>query len=435
MYLDPKSAYWRAMKELEVILKAIGGEIKWVQAADILGVTARTIRRKRQIYLEHGIGGLIDKRRDKTSARRVPFETVQMVLRLYLEKYFDFNVKHFHEHLARDHALAYSYTWTKNLLQEAGYVKRKKGRGGHRKRRERRPVFGQMIDLDGSEHRWLSLVPGEKQVLLLAVDDATGRNLAARLVRGETTKACLCIIREVVEKWGIPAQLYTDRNSVYWTTKKRGQKVDPDCLTQFGKVMTDLGIEMIPSYSPQGRGRGERWNATWQGRLISELRLAGINSMDLANEYISHVFLPEMNERFSMEAKEEGTAFVEASGADLNAIFSIRHTGRRVDNDNTVHVNNLTLQIPKSAYRSHFVKCEVDVLEHLEGGYSVVWKKRVIGKYDAVGTEMGLSLFPNREVVEKKGGSSRLHPPLLRPSVSARVAPQHCPIPSQDKEA
>jgi transposase len=387
----PESAVRRAMKVVEVILKAIGGDIKWIQAADILGVTPRHIRRIRAAYQERGIGGLYDRRRGRPSSRRAPYELVEKVLCLYHDKYFDFNVKHFHEQLAAKHGLSCSYTWTKNLLQEAGYVKRGKGRGGHRKRRERRPLFGQMVHLDGSRHEWLALRPGEQQTLLLAVDDATGKNLAARLVKAETTKTCLGLLREVVKNYGIPVQLYTDRHSVYWHTQKAGGKVDRERLTQFGRAMEELGVEMIPGYSPQARGRSERWNGTWQGRLVAELRLAGIDNPAAANRYISQVFLPGLNRQFTQEAAEPGSAFVGAQGADLERIFALRHDGRLVANDNTVRVNNLSLQLEKSRFREHFAKCRVDVFEHLDATYTVVWSKRVIGRYDAQGQALGIN--------------------------------------------
>jgi transposase len=388
MKLYPESAVRRAMKVMEVILKAMAREIKWIQAADILGVTPRHIRRMRTVYQEQGIAGLSDQRRGRPSSRRAPYELVEKVLCLYGDKYFDFNVKHFHEQLVSRHGLSCSYTWTKNLLQEAGYVKRGKGRGGHRKRRDRRALFGQMVHLDGSKHEWLVLRPGEEQTLLLTVDDATGKNLAARLVEAETTKTCMGIMREVVENYGIPAQLYTDRHSVYWYTQKAGGKVDRGRLTQFGRAMEELGVEMIPGYSPQARGRSERWNGTWQGRLVAELRLAGIADLAAANRYIAKVFLPGMNHQFSQEAAEPGSAFVGAHGADLDRIFAIRHDGRMVANDNTVRVNNLTLQLEKSRFRDHFVKCRVDVFEHLDGTYMVAWKKRTIGRYDQNGRDL-----------------------------------------------
>lgn len=401
MKLYPESAMRRAMKVVEVILKAMAREIKWIQAADILGVTPRTIRRMRAAYQEQGIGGLSDRRRGRPSSRRAPYDLVEKVLCFYAEKYFDFNVKHFHEHLVSKHGLSCSCTWTKNLLQEAGYVKRGKGRGGHRKRRPRRALFGQMLHLDGSKHEWLALRPGEAQSLLLVVDDATGKNLSARLVEAETTKDCLEIMWNVVETCGIPAQLYTDRHSVYWFTEKAGGKVDRERLTQFGRAMEELGVEMIPGYSPQARGRSERWNGTWQGRLVAELRQAGIDDLAAANRYIAAVFLPEMNRKFSQDPAEPGSAFVPAAGADLRRIFAIRHDGRTVANDNTVRVNNLSLQIEKSRFRDHFAKCRVDVLEHLDSTYAIIWKKRVVGRYDSQG--QALSINPGGQPPDPRG--------------------------------
>lgn len=385
------SAWRRSMKVQEIILKAIAGEIKWIQAADILGVSARTIRRKLRSYQEYGIDGLLDLRTCRPSRRRIPYAIVEQVLTLYREEYFDFNVKHFHENLQEKHGFVYSYTWVKDLLQRAGYVKRGKGRGGHRKRRERRPLFGQMLHLDGSDHKWLSLYPGQRQVLLLVIDDATGKNLAGQLVEAETTKNCMLIMKEVVEKHGIPAQLYTDRDSVYWYTEKAGGKVDKKNLTQFGRTMDELGVEMIPGYSPQARGRGERWNGTWQGRLVAELRKEGIDNIKDANRYINEVFLPDMNRRFSVEAAKSGSAFVGFGDADLDLIFSIIHKDRSVYADNTVRVNGLVLQIEQSPYRISFARCKVDIYEHLDGTYSIIWKKRVLGRYNAEGKLIGLN--------------------------------------------
>jgi hypothetical protein len=248
-----------------------------------------------------------------------------------------------------------------------------------------------MVHLDGSEHEWLALRPGEEQTLLLTVDDATGKNLAARLVAAETTKTCMGVIREVVATYGIPVQLYTDRHSVYWHTRKAGGKVDRERLTQFGRAMEELGGEMIPGYSPQARGRSERWNGTWQGRLVAELRLAGITELSAANRYISQVFLPGLNQQFTQAAAEPGSAFVGAQGADLERIFALHHHGRLVANDNTVRVNNLSLQLEKSRFREHFAKCRVDIFEHLDATYTVVWNKRVIGRYGAQGQPLGIN--------------------------------------------
>lgn len=393
----PRSAERRAMKVQEVLLKAMAKQIKWIHAADILGVSPRTIRRLHANYQAHGVQGLIDKRRGVPSPKHVPMKDVEMVLQAYEQRYKGYNVKHFYDKMKDEEGLSYSYTWVKNLLQDAGSVPREKPRGKHRMRRERRPLAGQMIHLDGSDHEWLSLRPGERQTLLLVVDDATGWNLAARLVDGETTVHCMSVLREVVETYGVPVQLYTDRASVYWLTKTAGGQVDKGRLTQFGRGMKQLGVEMIAGYSPQARGRSERWNGTWQGRLPAELRTAGIDTMEDANRYIREVFIPDMNRRFTVTPKEEGGAFTSKEGYDLDRIFSIHHDDRKVANDNTVRVNGLVLQIKKSPFRPTFAQCSVDVHEQLDGAYTIIWKERSIGRYDKTGN-------PLEDLHSKKGG-------------------------------
>lgn len=195
----------------------------------------------------------------------------------------------------------------------------------------------------------------------------------------------------------------------------------------FGRAMEELGVEMIPAYSPQARGRRERWNGTWQGRLVAELRLAGIADLAAANRYISKLFLPGLNRQFTQEAAEPGSAFVGAPGADLDRLFAIRHDGRVAANDNTVRVNNLTLQLEKSRFREHFAKCRVDVFEHLDGAYTVVWSKRVIGRYDSQGRGLainpggqppapGVCRLPGQGRGQKRRGGNSMLPPLPRPS-------------------
>lgn len=394
MAIYPDIALRRAMKESEVILRGLSGELKWVEVAAICHLSCRQIRRKRRAMELHGVNGLLDGRRGRPSKRCVSPEEAGRILELWRREYSHYNVKHFHECLVSEHGVKVSYTFVKDLLQSAGYVKRGKGRGGHRQRRDRRPVFGQMVHLDGSDHEWLSLCPGDRQVLLLVLDDATSWILSGWLVDAESTKNCLFVMREVVEKYGVPSQLYTDRGSVYWHTPKAGGKVDRDRPTHFAQVMDRLGVEMIPGYSPQARGRGERMNGTWQGRLVAELEHEGIGDLSAANRYIQERFIPAMNGRFTVEATESGSAFVGYDGFDLDVIFSIRHGERVVQNDNTVQALGLVFQIEKSPYRENFCKCMVDVFEQLDGSYRIEWKGRVIGRYDCHGQkfeESGLS--------------------------------------------
>ncbi len=274
----PGLAIERAMKIQEVILRAISRQISWLEAADIIGVSPRTMRRWRWRYEQHGYDGLIDRRARRPGERAVPLATVERVLSLYRERYGDFNVRHFHERLAKEHGIELSYTWIKNALQSAGLVARRKKRGPHRQRRERRAMEGMLVHCDGSEHAWLP--GGARHDLIAFLDDATSRVLAAYLVEEEGTLSVLAGLHAVLKSHGLFCALYTDRGSHFFHTPKAGGAVDKSVRTQIGRALDQLGIEHIPSYCPQGRGRMERFFGTWQGRLPAELRAAGITTLE-----------------------------------------------------------------------------------------------------------------------------------------------------------
>ena len=272
------------MKIQEVILKAMAGKLKWWEAAEIIGVTDRTMRRWRKQYEEHGYSGLWDYRKRSPSPKRVPVTDLEQVLQLYREEYFDFNVQHFHEKLNEVHGLAYSYTWVKTALQEAGLVTRRKKRGSHRKRRPRRALPGMMLHIDGSEHRWFQ--DDRSYALIVIMDDATNEIYYAQLVEAECTRSVMTALREVIETKGLFCSLYRDRAGHFFITPKRGERVDTSRPTQVGRALQELGVKMIPAYSPQARGRSERSFGTWQGRLPQELRLRNLTDMEKANEFL-----------------------------------------------------------------------------------------------------------------------------------------------------
>ena len=167
----PRAALERAMKVQEVILRAMAKKLTWFQAAEIIGISDRQMRRWRERYEEHGYDGLMDRRRGVPSSKRVPMAQVEQVLGLYRDRYFDLNVRHFHEKLSEEHQIGLSYTWVKQALQGAGLVKREAKRGVHRKRRERRPLPGMMLHQDGSRHEWLAGF--DAMDLIVTLDDAT----------------------------------------------------------------------------------------------------------------------------------------------------------------------------------------------------------------------------------------------------------------------
>jgi len=218
-------------------------------------------------------------------------------LALYRDTYFDLSVRHFHEKLKEEHGIELSYTWVKQALQGAGLVARRKKRGSHRRRRPRRPLPGMLLHIDGSKHRWFS--DDRYYDLLVILDDATSEIYYAQLVEEESTRTVMSALREVIETKGLFCALYSDRGSHFFVTRKAGEKVDPHRLTQVGRAMKELGVQMIPAYSPQARGRCERSFGTWQNRLPQELRLAGIRTLEQANTFLREQYIAEFNRRLA----------------------------------------------------------------------------------------------------------------------------------------
>ena len=252
----PQTAVERAMKIHEVILRAMAKRLTWWQAAEILGMSDRSLRRWKKRWEAYGYDGLFDHRRGKPSPQRVPVQQVEEVLGLYRDRYSDLNVRHFHEKLREEHGIRLSYTWVKLALQGAGFVKKGRKRGVHRRRRPRRPLPGMLLHLDGSKHRWFQ---DERWFDLIEVlDDATSETYYAQLVEEESTRTVMAALREVVESKGCFCALYSDRASHFFETPKAGGAVDRQRLTQVGRALQELGIQMIPAYSPQARGRSER---------------------------------------------------------------------------------------------------------------------------------------------------------------------------------
>ena len=417
----PEDAWERAMKVQEVILRALGKKITWWQAAEIIGLSDRSMRRWRGRYEQHGYDGLLDRRRGKPSPKRVPVETVEEVLRLYQERYPDFNVRHFHEKLREEHGIELSYTWVKLALQGAGLVKKARQRGVHRKRRPRRPLPGMLLHLDGSRHQWFQ--DDRWYDLIEVLDDATSETYYAQLVEEESTRTVMAALREVIERRGLFCALYSDRASHFFVTPQAGGPVDPRRLTQVGRALKELGIQMIPAYSPQARGRSERRFGTWQGRLPPELRLAGIRTVAAANQFLRERYLPEINRKFTVPAAERGHAFVPVGGQDLDRTFSVQQE-RVVAQDNTVRWGDRLWQLERARWRGTLAGCRVTICEHLDGRVSIVYGPHVVGRYSAEGKPLeGVS--PRRG---KLGGEGRrplgaLTPVALRaPAVSAPTA-------------
>src|SRR5215470_1683306 len=393
------AAVERTMKVQEVILRAMSKQLTWMQAAEILGVTDRTIRRMRKEWEEGGFDGLFDRRTQTPSPKRVPVAELEKVLELYREQYSDFNVRHFHEKLQEEHGVHYSYAWVKKALQTAGLVAKRRSRGKHRRRRQRRPLPGMLLHIDGSHHQWFQ---DERWYdLLVILDDATGEIYYAQLVEAESTRSVLAAIREVVERKGCFCSLYSDRASHFFRTPKAGEPVDTRQRTQVGRALKELGIEPIPAYSPQARGRSERNFGTWQGRLPQELRIRNITTVEAANMFLHNHYIAEFNTKFTVPAAEAGTAFLPVHRHDLDRVFSIQHE-RIVARDNTIQFGRLILQLPETNFRATLSGCRVVVYEHLDQTISVGYGPHTVGRYDSNGRNILSGKTSRDRTVQKK---------------------------------
>lgn len=372
----------RRMRFTEVLDRSERSELSQMEAAELLGISERTFRRWRDRHRDAGEAGLAD-RRLGPSPRRAPVAEIERMLGLYRDLYRGFTAKHFHEQLAKRHNYTLGYTVTKLHLHRAGLVPVATKRSAHRKKRPRRPMVGMMLHQDASTHAWL---PGDagKHDLVVTMDDATSAIYSMFLVDEEGTASSFRGVSEVVAKHGLFCSLYTDRGSHYFYTPEGGGPVSKTVLTQFGRALKQLGIEHIAAYSPQARGRSERVFATLQDRLPKDLKLAGIATVEAANRWLSESYIAEHNARFAIVAEQEGSAFVADKMAAWREILCVQED-RTVGNDNTVKWQRLSLQLPPSRLRAHFVKATVRVHEYPDGRLAVYWGPHRLADYNASG--------------------------------------------------
>jgi transposase len=361
----------------------VSDEINQIEAAEMLGISERTFRRWCRRYDEAGESGLLDRRLGQPSPRRMPPDDEAEIERLYRTRYLGFTAVHFHEHLTRDHLHRWSYTRVKQLLQAKGLLEKAVKRGVHRRKRPRRPLAGMMLHQDGSRHVWLEGHPAMD--LIVTMDDATSEIYSAFLTEEEGTDSTFRGLLEVCDRHGLPLSLYTDRGSHYFYTPEAGGKVDRANPTQVGRALAQLSIEHIAAYSPEARGRSERMFRTLQDRLPKELSLAGITTVQGANDWLRDTYIVSHNARFATKAEHEGSAFVAAAGLDL-AETLCEQEDRVVGNDNCVSFGNRKLQIPESPLRPHFVKATVKVHRYPDGRLAIFLGRRCLARYACDGT-------------------------------------------------
>ena len=354
-------------------------ELNQDEAAELLGVSERTFRRWTRRYEEEGEAGLLDRRLGKASGKRVPVDRAEEVEALYRERYQGFTVKHFHEHLVKDHGFGWGYTWTKLHLQWAGLAAKAPRKGAHRRKRERRPLPGMMLHQDGSRHGWLEGEPALD--LIVTMDDATGAIYSAFLIAEEGTASTFRALKEVFGEHGLPMSIYTDRARTTFTRPKPAARSIAAIPRRWGGRSNSSGLSISGPIRLRRGGARERAFQTLQDRLPKELKLAGIVGVEAANAFIREVYLPAHNARFAVPPAGEGSAFTPIPGVDLDEILCVEEE-RQVGHDNCVSYHTLKLQIPESPMRPHFVKARVKVHVYADGSHAIFHGPRCIGRYD-----------------------------------------------------
>jgi transposase len=381
----------RTMTRREVITKAIARQLTWLQAAEIIGIKPRQMRRLRFRVEHYGLGAVMDQRGGRPRRKRIKAGTIELLRRLKRDVYPDFSLRHFYEHVTEKHGVKVSYNWLRLMLQEAGVVEKEPARGKYRRQRERRPMVGMMVHLDASTHEWIADLP--KQDLVVALDDADGRILYAGFFPQEGTASTFAALEAVVRNYGRFGELYTDRGSHFCQNGPAGELAEAQ-HGQVSQALRALGIHQILARSPQARGRSERAFGTIQGRLPQELRYHGITDYAAANRYLEQHFIADFNRRFTVKPAQAESAFVKLAGIELDLMLSSKYE-RVVRNDNTVTFKNLTLQLPSTRQRIHFVRCPVLVHQFSNGTLGISYQGRLLARYDGAGSPLQPS--PNKE--------------------------------------
>jgi transposase len=406
-----------AMTRRAVITKAIAKQLSWVQASEILGISARHMRRLRRKFERWGMSAVMDQRGGRPRRKRIKAGTIELLCRLKRDVYADFSLRHFYEHVTEQHGVRVSYNWLRLMLQEAGVVEKEPARGRYRRRRERRPMVGMLVHLDASTHEWIAGLP--MQDLVVALDDADGRMLYARFFPQEGTASTFAALESVVRNYGRFCELYTDRGSHFCQSGPAGEVADEQ-RGQVSQALRALGIRQILARSPQARGRSERAFGTIQGRLPQELRHHGITDYDAANRYLAQHFIADFNRRFTVKPAQPESAFVKLTGVELELVLSSKHE-RVVRNDNTVTFKNLVLQLPQSRHRIHFVRCAVTVHQFANGNLGISYQGRLLARYDSAGQP----LHPS----SNKAGAANAQ---RAASQAVRRVAAHWPTPTQN---
>ncbi len=351
-------------------------------AAPLLGVSERQGWRLLSAYRKEGAKGLAHKNRGRVPPNATPKTLQQQVVTLARERYGGINHTQLTELLAEREGLMLSRPTVRRLLVREGLASPRQRRPPqHRCRRQRMPQEGMLLQLDGSPHAWLQ-DRGPWLTLLLAVDDATGTAPYALFRKQEDTRGYLALMQGIIERRGVPLAVYTDGHAVFFSRLAGSNGVGKSQSTQWGRALAELGITQILAHSPEAKGRVERANSTFQDRLVTELRLAGANTLEEANQVLAQ-FLPRFNQRFGVPAAQPELAYRPVDPAlDLGGVLCIKEL-RRVAKDNTVQYHGRSLQLFPSMERTSYAGARVEVQERLDGRVLVRHREQILTLQEA----------------------------------------------------
>jgi transposase len=350
------------------------------EAAKVMGVSERHGWRILAAYRKEGAAALAHGNRGCTPANVTPLVIRENVVALAKGRYSGVNHTHLAELLAEREGVMISRSTLRRVLIEAGLPSPRRGRSRcHRYRRQRMPQEGMLLQLDGSHHHWLE-DRGPWLTLLLAIDDATGTVPYALFREREDTLGYFKLLKEIIDRYGIPLGVYTDRYSIFHV--ERGPNSSTVPLTQFGRALRELGITHILAHSPEAKGRVERANGTLQDRLVTELRLSGASNITEAN-LVLRDFLPRFNQRFGVPATQSGQAYRPISPEmDIDGILCLKGR-RRVARDNTVQYRQRNLQLFPDADKVSYAGAYVEVQERLDGRILACYRGKILTPQDA----------------------------------------------------
>lgn len=373
----------RQIQRIVVIENAVQGRISVGRAAELVQCSRRQIQRLKHRFDAEDASWVQHGNQGRKPVNRISEQTRQQVVELARGKYAGFNDSHLRDKLAREERLVLSRSTVRRMLRKAGLSSPQKRRPPkYRKRRERRPQEGMLLQVDASRHAWLEQ-RGPQLTLMGFVDDATGKVVAAHFqAEPEDSAGYLRLIRTVVEQSGIPLAIYRDRhgslqrNDEHWSQEE--QLEGRQLPTQVGRALEELGVEVIVAYTPPAKGRVERFWRTAQDRLVSELRLAGVRTLEQANAVLAR-FVIEFNQQFAKPPALPGSAYRKLDRRlDLDQVLSLRYE-RTVSNDHVIRVGpGVSVQLPPLAHHRGFAGRKVLVCHLPDGRLRVYLDRRLL---------------------------------------------------------